>query len=125
MQPGRGLGANLMAEPAIMARLRELAGFPLVPGTLNVRLPGPVERDSSWRYVPAAQLAPDWDDRTGQAGCYLTPVLIAGSYRGLAFQADEPGEPGYPPDQIELLSEVHLRNALGLQDGDPIAVSFG
>jgi CTP-dependent riboflavin kinase len=114
-----------MAEPAIMARLRELAGFQLVPGTLNVRLPGPVERDSAWRYVPAAELATDWEERTGQAGCHLAPVLIAGSYRGLAFQADEPGEPGYPPDQIELLSEVHLRNALGLQDGDAIAVSFG
>ena len=107
-----------------MARLRELAGFPLVPGTLNLRLPGPLERGSSWRYVPAPELAPDWEDRTAQAGCFLAPVLIAGSYRGLVFQADEPGEPGYPPDQVELLSEVHLRSALDLQDGDRLALSL-
>jgi len=124
VQPGRGLGANLMAEPAIMARLRELAGFALVLGTLNVHLPGPIERGSSWRYVQATELAPDWEERTGQAGCFLAAVLIAGSYRGLAFQGDEQREPGYPPDQIELLSEVHLRDTLGLQDGDSIVVSF-
>jgi hypothetical protein len=31
VQPGRGLGADLMAEAAVMTRLSELAGFPLVP----------------------------------------------------------------------------------------------
>ena len=40
----------------------------------------------------------------------------------LAFQAVEPGERGYPPDQIELFCEVHLRTALALADGDAIAV---
>ena len=49
--------------------------------------------------------------------------MISGRYRGLAFQADEPGEPGYPSDQIELLSGVHLRVALGLNDGDRVAIS--
>ncbi len=42
--------------------------------------------------------------------------------RGLAFQAVEPGERGYPPDQIELFCEAHLRAELGLDDGDLIAV---
>ena len=124
VHPGRGLGAGLMAQAAVMARLRELAGFPVVPGTLNLRLPRPLERGTSWRYLAAAEISPDWEARTGQAGCFLAPVVIAGRYRGLAFQADEPGQPGYPSDQIELLSEVHLRDALGLDDGDPIAVSL-
>ena len=48
--------------------------------------------------------------------------MISGRYRGLAFQADERGEPGYPSDQVELFSEVRLREALGLRDGDRIAV---
>ena len=46
VQSGRGLGAGLMADATVMVRLRELAGFPIVPGTLNVRLPAPLERDS-------------------------------------------------------------------------------
>jgi CTP-dependent riboflavin kinase len=123
VQSGRGLGAGLMADADVMKRLRELAGFPIVPGTLNVRLPRPLERGAGWRYVAAAEISPDWESQTGQAGYFLAPVTIAGRYRGLAFQADELGEPGYPSDQIELFSEVHLRRALGLGDGDRLAIS--
>jgi CTP-dependent riboflavin kinase len=124
VQPGRGLGAVLMADASVMARLRCLAGFPLVPGTLNVRLPGLLERGREWRYVTAAEISPDWEARTGQTGYHLASVVIAERHRGLAFQADEPAGPGYPPDQIELFSEVHLRDTLDLGDGDPIAVSL-
>ena len=124
VQPGRGLGAGLMADAEVMARLRRLAGFPLVPGTLNMRLPGPLVRGSEWRYVTAAEVSPDWEARTGQSGYHLANVVVAERYRGLAFQADEPAGPGYPPDQIELFSEVHLRDTLGLVDGDRIAVSL-
>lgn len=63
-------------------------------------------------------ISPDWEARTGQAGYFFVPVLIAERYRGVAFQADEPG---YPPDQIELISEVHVRSALGVSDGAPIS----
>ena len=89
-----------------------------VPGTLNVRLPHPLERGSAWWYVAAAEVTPDWQARTGQAGYFLARVTVAEQYRGLAFQAVEPGELGYPPDQIELFCEAHLRRALGLGDGD-------
>ena len=94
-----------------------------MPGTLNVRLARPLERGTEWKYLAAADVGPDWEARTGQAGYFHVPVVIAGRYRGLAFQADEPGEPGYPRDQIELFSEVRLRDALGLEDGDHLAVT--
>ena len=108
-----------------MNRLEKLAGFAIVPGTLNVRLPRPLERDSSWRYVRATEISPDWETQSGQAGYFLVAITIAHRYRGLAFQADEYGDAEYPADQIELLSEVHLRTELGLSDGDDIAVSIG
>jgi CTP-dependent riboflavin kinase len=113
-----------MTDPAVMERLHEIAGFPLVPGTLNVRLAGSLERGPGWRYFAAAEVAPDWEDRTGQAGYFIVEVLIADRFRGLAFQAVEPEGPGYPPDQIELFSEVHLRSELGLGDGDLIVVAL-
>lgn len=81
-----------MEDRAAMARLQELAGFTIVPGTLNVRLPRPLERGSSWRYVAAAEISPDWEARSGQAGYFLAPVMIAERHRGLAFQAGEPGD---------------------------------
>ena len=124
VEPGRGLGAPLMSDPAVAERLAELAGFPIIPGTLNVRLPAPVERGSRWRYVRAEEIAPDWSGRSGQTGYHMVAVTVGGRFRGLAFQADEPDGPGYPPDQIELLSEVHLRSALGLADGDAVAVAI-
>jgi CTP-dependent riboflavin kinase len=122
VEPGRGLGAGLMTDRAVMEKLQELTGFPVVPGTLNVRLPQALERGPAWRYLAAAEVAPDWQARTGQTGYFLARVTVAERYRGLAFQAVEPDEPGYPPDLIELFCEAHLRHALGLGDGDRIGV---
>jgi CTP-dependent riboflavin kinase len=85
-------------------------------------LPRPLGRGRSWRYLAAEQIAADWTARTGQSGYFVAAVTVAGRYRGLAFQAVEPGAHGYPPDQIELFSETHLRTELGLCDGDRVAV---
>jgi len=122
VQPGRGLGTRLMDDRAVTEKLEELAGFPVVPGTLNVRLRGPLERGAGWFYVAAADVAPDWEARSGQTGYFLARVTVADRFRGLAFQAVEPGGLGYPPDQIEVFCEVRLREALELGDGDPIAI---
>src|SRR4029453_89002 len=122
VEPGRGLGAGLMTDRAVMEKLQELSGFPVVPGTLNVRLPGALERGRSGRYMPAGKITPDWEERTGQAGYFLASVTVAGRYRGLAFQAVEPGGRGYPPDQIDVFCEAHLGAELGPDDGDLIAV---
>src|SRR5581483_11805903 len=94
VRSGRGLGAPRMADPAVARRLNELAGYSIVPGTLNLLLPRPPRRDSRWVYLPSTDIGPDWEAETGQAGYYLAPVTIAARYRGLAFQADERSEPG-------------------------------
>jgi len=65
---------------------------------------------------------PTWEARSGQTGYFLARVTVADRFRGLAFQAVEPGGLGYPPDQIEVFCEVRLREALELGDGDPIAI---
>lgn len=124
VQPGRGLGAARTADPAALQLLQDLAGFTIVPGTLNLRLSEAPNRGTRWQYVAATKIGPDWEARTGQAGYFLTRVTIAERYRGLAFQADEPTGPGYPADLIELFSEVHLRTALNLSDGDHLVVTL-
>jgi CTP-dependent riboflavin kinase len=122
VQPGRGLAVSRMADREVTQKAQELAGFSVVPGTLNVRLPAPLQRGPNWRYVPADGIAPDWEERTGQAGYFVAAVTVADRHRALAFQALEPGESEYPRDQIELFCEVHLRDLLGLRDGDPVAI---
>ena len=63
--PGRGLGAPRIADPAILVRIRDLAGFPPVPGTLNVVLPEPLERGLLSRYLAAAEINPVVGSRDG------------------------------------------------------------
>lgn len=118
---GPGLAAPRMVTSTIIERLEALAGCHIVPGTLNVRLSEPAKTGPNWRYFAAAEISPEWHQQTGQAGYFLIRVLIADRYRGLAFQADETG---YPADQVELIAEVHLRNVLGLSDGDRISFSM-
>jgi CTP-dependent riboflavin kinase len=125
VEPGRGLGSELMRDQQVAARFEEIAGFPLVLGTLNIRLPGPLVRDRRWRFLSSEEIAPDWTERSGQTGYFLAAVVVEGTHRALAFQAVEPEGPGYPVDQIELLSDTHLRSALGLADGEAITVSLG
>ena len=120
--PGRGLGTAVMTG-VDLARLSELLGFDAVPGTLNVRLPRPVVRDAEWQYLPASEIGRGWQAATDQTGYHYLRVLVSG-HRAIAFQADEPNGPGYPPDQVELICETHLRRELGLADGDPITFSI-
>jgi CTP-dependent riboflavin kinase len=114
---GRGLAVSRLSDDRVLGDLRGLIGFRVLPGTLNVRLPEAINRRHFPTYVSAAEIGASWETETGQAGYRLAPALVAGRYRGVAFQADEPG---YPDDLVELMCEVHLRTALDLADGDAI-----
>jgi protein-S-isoprenylcysteine O-methyltransferase Ste14 len=116
--PGRGRGAALLADDRVLDRIEKLFGVRVVPGTLNLRLDAPFDQTRATRYMAASDVDPGWEAATGQAGYHLAPVLVEGRYRGIAFQADEPG---YPEDLVEIMCEVHLRSTLGLEDGDPIS----
>jgi protein-S-isoprenylcysteine O-methyltransferase Ste14 len=118
--PGRGRGAALLADDRVLDRIETLFGVRVVPGTLNVRLDVPFDRVMT-SYIAASDVDPNWEARTAQAGYHLVPVLVAERYRGIAFQADEPG---YPDDLVEIMCEVHLRSALGLEDGDPVSATL-
>ena len=68
-----------------------------MPGTLNVRLPRPLERGSSWRYMRAAEISPDWEAQSGQAGYFLVAVTIADRYRASPFKQMSTEMPNTPP----------------------------
>ena len=105
-----------------MKLLRELSGFEIVPGTLNVHLPRPLDRGLELALCGRCRDQPDWEAQSGQAGYFLAPVVIAGVTAASRSRPNEPGDPGYPSDQVEIFCEVHLRDALGLVDGDTVAV---
>jgi len=116
--PGRGFGAQRMANPAVLRAAQRLTGLILVPGTLNVRLPQPFDGMLTG-YLTEDDLGGHvWRDHApDRQGIRFGEVLIAGRYRGIMFQGDEPE---YPPNLVEIMSGHHLRDTLGLQDGDTL-----
>ena len=120
--PGRGFGAQRMANPAVLHAAQRLTALTLVPGTLNVRLPQPFDGQLPWYFTEADLGGNVWRDHApNRTGIRCAEVLIAGRYRGLLFQGDEPE---YPPAQVEIMSDHHLRTTLGLHDGDMLAFSL-
>lgn len=106
-----------MADPDVIGLLERSVGFRPEPGTLNVVLDQAFSRGPETEYIPATLLRADWEAVTGQAGYWLTPVLVGGTHHGVAIQADEPR---YPADQVEIVCAVRLRDALTLADGDAV-----
>jgi CTP-dependent riboflavin kinase len=63
-----------------------------------------------------------WRDHApNRTGIRCGEVIIAGRYRGIVFQGVEPE---YLPEQVEILSDHHLRATLGLRDGDMLAFTL-
>jgi len=93
-----------------------------VPGTLNVRLPQPFDGLLP-QYLTEADLGRDvWRDHApNRTGIHCGKVIIAGRYRGMVSQGDEPA---YTPEQVEIMSNHHLRDTLGLHDGDVLAFAL-
>jgi len=114
--PGRGFGAQRMANPSLQQALQRLTDLTLIPGTLNVRLPQPFDGTLTG-YLTEDDLGGNvWSDHApNRQVIRFGEVLMAGQYRGIMFQGDEPE---YPPEQVEILSGYHLRVTLGLRDGD-------
>ena len=114
--PGRGFGAQRMANPAVLHAAQRFTDLTLVPGTLNVRLPQPFDGLLPWYLTEADLGGTVWRDHVpNRTGIRCGEARIAGRYRGMVFQGDEPA---YPPEQVEILSDHHLRATLGLRDGD-------
>ena len=75
-------------------------------------------------------MIPNWEAMTGQAGYHLVPVLVAGRYRAIAFQADEPG---YPAPEARALGrhdliadrDLELREVEGGKDHDRRTAGVG
>ena len=116
VQSGYGVGAQVMADPELWARMaHHFATFSPVPGTLNVRLPE--------RFDPALFTGRVTAWELGDIGIEDHPyasVLIEGSIPGLVVQTSTPGD-DFPAEVVELIADRHLRTSLGLRDGDTIA----
>jgi len=104
--PSETPGTSQIWMEAFTPVFDSLYGVELVPGSLNLRLPGSIE----------------WEDPfvldIGGRHWEFCPVVLDEKAVGVVFRADR-----LSPDLLEIASTVHLRSALGgVADGAMIAV---
>jgi len=110
---GVGQGAYFMSLAWVRSAVHRSLGFEPYPGTLNVRLADPDMR-SRWREVSkqrALLLTPPPPETCGGR---LVSITLP---RGVAAAVIVPDVTRYDDDVLEVISAVHLRSELGLEDG--------
>jgi riboflavin kinase len=113
---GLGEGQYYISKKGYASQFLQKLGFEPFPGTLNVKLDEP--------FLPAEHQAIKiegfWDEgRTfGDCRCYRIRL------NGLEAAIVRPERSRYPPDLVEVVAPVRLRDALGLSDGDLIEVAL-
>ena len=122
VRTGRGGAVSEMSKPDGIEGFRMLTGLEIIPGTLNLRLTEPFDlsllkylrfADVGWEFDPAAQRI-DFD---GEIGVYYGPVIIAKKHPGCILFFTWTGD---IHRRGELVSPLHLRTILGLNDGDTV-----
>jgi hypothetical protein len=103
-----------MTDPVVLGRIQTAVDQEIVPSTLNVGIPDPLNRRLLSSYRPGGEIDSEWEADTGQEGYLWSPTLVAGSYRGVVVQADE-------PDYPQTLIESRARFACGAHSGSSTA----
>lgn len=110
-----------MSLPWVQQALRQRLGFSPYPATLNVRLDSEEETDR-WRDVKRQTKAidiPPPDASFCRARCFR--VEIEGKQIGAVVL---PEVEGYPPNKLEVIAPVRIKDQLNVKDGDTITIEF-
>lgn len=110
-----------MSLPWVQQALRQRLGFSPYPATLNVRLDSEEEMDR-WRDVKRQTKAidiPPPDASFCRARCFR--VEIEGKQIGAVVL---PEVEGYPPNKLEVIAPVRIKDQLNVKDGDTITIEF-
>lgn len=119
---GIGHGKHFTRLDWARAQFMDKLGIDPYPGTINVIVDDPDAMPVWVRLKRTDGIRID-NPNTGphdcDARCY--PVLIDGRIDGaIVFPEVE----GYPPAQVEIIAEVGVRDALGIEDGDPVRLEI-
>jgi len=112
---GKGEGKKFVTLPWVEEQIREKLGFVPFAGTLNIRLNREVLANKKM-LTKASRI-----EITPEKG-YCKGVLIKAKITGLDCVIIIPSVGGYPPDVVEVISPVFLRQQLHLADGCETAV---
>jgi CTP-dependent riboflavin kinase len=126
VKTGIGEAVFEMSKPGDLEGWEALTGLRVIPGTLNLQLTEPFDL-SLLRYLSFSEIGWNFDPTTqgfdfkGDVGMHYNRVIIAGKYQGILALWTWVPEPNM---HAELISPVHIRTTLGIEDGDIIKFSL-
>ncbi|HEY4135859.1 MAG TPA: DUF120 domain-containing protein [Alphaproteobacteria bacterium] len=122
VETGQGLGASFTRTDWALGVFRDAYGVDPFPGTLNLRAAAGAAMESWRKAAEQGRLfkAPDpsWCD----ARCLRATISHGGLKASGVIVL--PLVAGYPRDQIELVADRNLRDALALRDGDEVTLEL-
>jgi len=111
---GLGQGQYFISREGYSRQFLQHLGFVPFPGTLNVLLEEPFPaRASQAIKIEGFQ---EEGRSFGECKCYRIKL------NGIDAAVVRPERSRYPPELIEIIAPVQLRQALGLEEGDPVEV---
>ena len=115
---GMGQGRHFTRLDWARQQFVEKLGIDPFPGTLNLIVEDPKYRPA-WARLKAEAGVPIDNPNDGPNDCNgrAYAVLIEGRIDAAIVV---PEVPSYPPDQLELISPLGIRNTLGVADGDQV-----
>ena len=128
---GMGEGRHYITLSGYMEQFRSKLGYEPFPGTLNVALTGSGVRARSALSTHKSVRIEGWEDeeRTyGPADCYPARVLAVDGEDGRSYDdahAIVPERTHHDESRLEVIAPDKLRDALGLDDEEPVAVRVG
>ena len=125
---GLGEGAAFMSLDWVRRVLSERLGFTPYPATLNLLLESD-EEIRSWKEIQSEAKGveiPPPDEAFCHARCWR--VQVASSRMNGEKRVEGaillPQVPNYPSDKIEVVAPVHIKDSLGVHDGDKLTLEF-
>ena len=122
VRTGRGGAGTFLSAQEALDWVKQLTGLTVIPGTLNITLTQPFD-SSLLDYFRFADYGLKIDiaamgiEYEGEQGFHHGLVSVAGQYPAALIMFTWTPDPTV---YAELVSPHHLRNTLGLRDGDTI-----
>lgn len=116
---GKGEAAGFTNLPWVLEQAQGKLGFEPYPGTLNVHVEGAADL-AIWAAIRCREGIP-LEPRLGFCAARCYPVSVEGRAVGAIVY---PLVPNYPPDVVEVIAPVSLRQELSVADGSPVTLAL-
>ena len=113
---GGGTGSLFVNLPWAKKQFKEKLGFNPYPGTLNLQLSPRTDVKELGNATKGIKIKPPEGFHGGRCFKALVMEKVWGAIV-------VPDVPGYPPNLLEILAPIHLREALGVKDGMEVKVT--